>query len=466
MAISYRQLIYVRDMNKILLFWSLYLYIMFETGSLRIIKRIKAFLIVFVENLPIYQPRQVKSSESSEKMAARSKSRFTFTPLWICLVLLRLIDSALNLPEDNPELLFAPKQLDTQRNPIASVVCTWKKNSHLRASLKRNKGCHIIPPCYWLLILAGDIELNPGPLKYPCSVCHSSVKNNQRGIFCNKCELWAHAKCCDVSVEYYNKLSKDGDCFQWFCKRCLLLELPFAIDDPCDNQTSPQLSSTTLNCTQPPPSQFVTCCCLNARSIANKALDLQALMAERKLDIIAITESFLSDDILDGELISGQYQVFRRDHDRHGGGVMLVTNNNVQGLRRYNLESSSELMWVELSLKPCKMLVGVFYNPPGNNLNALIQLQSSLMSIPKTSHVVLCGDFNVPNVNWELALPSSASNNSSANFLCDIVADFNLHQLVREPTRCNNILDLILTTHPDSIHNVEVADGLHLRDII
>ena len=34
---------------------------MFETGLLRIIKRIKAFLIVFVENLATSQPRQVNS---------------------------------------------------------------------------------------------------------------------------------------------------------------------------------------------------------------------------------------------------------------------------------------------------------------------------------------------------------------------------------------------------------------------
>ena len=39
-----------------------------------------------------------------------------------------------------------------------------------------------------LLILAGDIEVNPGP-KYQCDVCKKRVKRNDNAIQCDSCDL-------------------------------------------------------------------------------------------------------------------------------------------------------------------------------------------------------------------------------------------------------------------------------------
>ena len=45
----------------------------------------------------------------------------------------------------------------------------------------------------YILILSGDINLHPGPVKYPCSVCAKPVR--KRIISCKKCGLWLHKKC-------------------------------------------------------------------------------------------------------------------------------------------------------------------------------------------------------------------------------------------------------------------------------
>jgi len=37
-----------------------------------------------------------------------------------------------------------------------------------------------------LLLLCGDISINPGPTKYPCTVCLKSVK----AVLCDSCQLW------------------------------------------------------------------------------------------------------------------------------------------------------------------------------------------------------------------------------------------------------------------------------------
>ena len=45
------------------------------------------------------------------------------------------------------------------------------------------------------LLCCGDIQPNPGPIKYPCQVCDKAVRSNQHGIECSNCEKWCHRVC-------------------------------------------------------------------------------------------------------------------------------------------------------------------------------------------------------------------------------------------------------------------------------
>ena len=79
----------------------------------------------------------------------------------------------------------------------------------------------------WLLILAGDVAFNPGPARFPCTVCARPVRSNQRGIQCDRCQEWTHASCADVSVTFYEQLAAQVQ-FSWCCPSCLFLELPLS----------------------------------------------------------------------------------------------------------------------------------------------------------------------------------------------------------------------------------------------
>ena len=57
----------------------------------------------------------------------------------------------------------------------------------------------------YLLILSGDINLHPGPVKYPCSVCAKPVR--KRIISCEKCGSWIHKKC-DPTVYHFISTSR------------------------------------------------------------------------------------------------------------------------------------------------------------------------------------------------------------------------------------------------------------------
>jgi len=48
--------------------------------------------------------------------------------------------------------------------------------------------------------------MNPGPIKYPCTVCLKSVKSNHKALLCDNCQLWSHSHCVSVSDSLYHKL--------------------------------------------------------------------------------------------------------------------------------------------------------------------------------------------------------------------------------------------------------------------
>ena len=71
----------------------------------------------------------------------------------------------------------------------------------------------------FLLLLSGDIELNPGPTCYPCAVCGKGVRS--KGIYCTNCGFWVHPNCEKISNMEYKKLSKiPKEEFTFTCSLC------------------------------------------------------------------------------------------------------------------------------------------------------------------------------------------------------------------------------------------------------
>ena len=67
------------------------------------------------------------------------------------------------------------------------------------------------------------------------------------------------------------------------------------------------------------------------------------------------------------------------------------------------------------------------------------------------------GDFNLPNITRG-DVPKCYDAVSAV--FCDVVDDCFLQQMVFEPTRGENILDLILTHTPEFLMNINVCEGL------
>lgn len=74
---------------------------------------------------------------------------------------------------------------------------------------------HII---WTILLISGDISLNPRPDKHLCGLVLQASCQNLRAVLCEACNHWCHIKCANISLTEYAALSKSDD--PWLCCDC------------------------------------------------------------------------------------------------------------------------------------------------------------------------------------------------------------------------------------------------------
>ena len=243
-------------------------------------------------------------------------------------------------------------------------------------------------------MLSGDIELNPGPVKFPCTICKNPVKKNQRGLCCDVCNLWTHARCCRVSNDQYDQLSLD--CINdWLCPACVSDELPFANSSASciSEELSSAEESLTTDTFRPSPLDIsktsspldsctnkVVFCHLNAQRLRNKMDELRSILTNAKRPaIFGISETWLESDVPDGEVAIPSYKLFRRDRKSRGGGVLVYVPERCKSKRRLDLEDDEiECVWVEVRLNKMTILLGNMYRPPNADLSVLSNFEAMM----------------------------------------------------------------------------------------
>ena len=90
------------------------------------------------------------------------------------------------------------------------------------------------------------------------------------------------------------------------------------------------------------------------------------------------------------------------------------------------------------------------------------ELRESINKIKHSNkeHIWL-GDFNIPNIDWDNYSDQKPGGTAPrlSNILLEMYNDFRLEQIVREPTRINNTLDLFLTTNPTLVERSIILPG-------
>ena len=71
-----------------------------------------------------------------------------------------------------------------------------------------------------LLLLAGDVEVNPGPggSSFPCGLCEIDANWSNGGIACEHCDVWYHRDCARLNLSSFNRLASPSRI--WICYKC------------------------------------------------------------------------------------------------------------------------------------------------------------------------------------------------------------------------------------------------------
>lgn len=203
--------------------------------------------------------------------------------------------------------------------------------------------------------------------------------------------------------------------------------------------------------------------CLNARSAANKAEQLEAVIFSYDPHVIMITETWLHDDIQDSEVMPPNYRLIRRDRSSRGGGVAIAVKEDIVCRSMKSIENF-ESVWCQINFFGTWLTLGTVYRRPGSSPDDLKHiLEYLLANTNKCSRIVIGGDFNAPDVSWSnegVACPGT----KLSEVLVDIAFSRCLRQSVEEPTRItdrsSNLLDLLFVSKHFDHCSVTVHEGI------
>ncbi len=209
----------------------------------------------------------------------------------------------------------------------------------------------------------------------------------------------------------------------------------------------------------------------NARSIRNNLAELHLKLYCGEFKILCFSETWLSLNFTDGMLDPmSKFNIYRRDRNAQwpAGGVCIFICKSLQSCLCAKttdniLYANTEIVAANIYLNAKYYITIVCTYLPPNLTQDLFHL--SMLHLKDISSLgsplVLVGDFNMPSIDWTNMI--SGCDTKSVEF-CELCSDNGLIQLVEEPTRLNNILDLVLCNDRTLLAKVEVSAPFGMSD--
>lgn len=183
-------------------------------------------------------------------------------------------------------------------------------------------------------------------------------------------------------------------------------------------------------------------------------------------DIIALTETWLNENINDAELGLYNYNIVRCDRSlftsdkNDGGGVLIALHRKFKFEKIIISNNIFELLFVKVFTDNTSFIVGVCYIPTGSKSEYYSEfiecIQTSLRDILANENIAkfsLLGDFNIPGYQWlnESRYSTALGYHKDVNFreaaytMSEWCKSYNVIQLNSIKNASGNILDLVFT---------------------
>lgn len=150
----------------------------------------------------------------------------------------------------------------------------------------------------------------------------------------------------------------------------------------------------------------INLCHLNIQSLCARQLskfeEFKLLFKSSKIDLICVSETWLTDSVPDSVISVDGYKLLRNDRNYcRGGGLCIYYKSDLscQIISASILSADSdemdrtEYLFVEVRINNDKFLLGLFYSPPNSDCSYMLEEKLSEISLNYTS-VILTGDFN------------------------------------------------------------------------
>ena len=196
-------------------------------------------------------------------------------------------------------------------------------------------------------------------------------------------------------------------------------------------------------------SKGIKCGHININGLANKIHEVRTLLEKTKFDILAITETHLSEDVDDTEISVIGYDILRQDRKNQsnswgGCAIYYKLHMGLYELPRDKNIEQTESIWAEVTVRSQKLLIACVYRHPKQK-NFLKYFSPILEKFATRTNIILLGDFNI-DLKKEFSLK---------NDFIRLISRFNLTNLIKQYTRITenskSLIDLAITANESKV---------------
>ena len=228
---------------------------------------------------------------------------------------------------------------------------------------------------------------------------------------------------------------------------------------PPINKNIPDLPKQNVNKVIYPRLKGLKFAHVNITSLPKHLEELKLFLQQLPFEILSLNETRLDETIQNNMVQIPGYDIIRRDRNRRGGDVAFLVKNNYSYIIRDDLiPNNLEAICIELMLRMSQpILILTWYRPPDSNARVFDLFEEFLQKAEaENKELIILGDLNC-DLHTNTA-------NSNTKKLIELLAVYQLKQLIKEPTRVTantrTLIDVIITQLGNT--NVTASGVIHL----
>ena len=263
-----------------------------------------------------------------------------------------------------------------------------------------------------LLLLRAGVERNPGPPRWPCTVCTRSAEFGS--LECSSCLRWTHFKCCGTGPSDYHRQT-------FKCPPCSSASSASSLRRP---RSKPFRSRPT----------DIVILQLNINGLSRKTTELFDFTTNNDIKIIALQETKLSPNSRIPNFPN--FTLLRKDRNCHGGGLALFIHHSIN-FAHVNLtplsEATTEQQAVDLIFDNGTIRLTNVYIPPINSCPPGHSASIAHLLLPDADSIIV-GDFNAHDPLWHSSLSDARGANIASEIEAAEYGTLNDESPTRSPT--------------------------------